>query len=129
MKWGAHWGKQEVVAVSNYLSWSERLRIPRVVERSANGDLEVRHATMGRVQIDLSACTGCELCVRVCPAKSLEMTEDHAARMIGDGVGCIACGDCVAVCRPNAVQISRPMTYDGLYKHIGRGPLEAPRCF
>ena len=35
--------------MSGYLTWQERLRIPAVVERLANGEVIVRHATMGRV--------------------------------------------------------------------------------
>jgi ferredoxin len=115
--------------MSPYLSWRERWQLPMVLRRKPNGELVVRHAQMGRVAIDEAACTGCRLCVRACPAASLEMSERKKARMIGEDAGCIACSDCVAVCAPNAVRVARPMTYDGLYKHIGRGELAYPRQF
>lgn len=114
--------------MSRYLTRWERLRMPAVVDRRANGEMVVRHATMGRVEID-DGCTGCRLCVRVCPVNALEMTGSKRATMIGEHAACIACGDCVAVCEPGALRVSRPMTYAGLYKHIGRGGLELPRRF
>lgn len=115
--------------MSEYLSEREKVRVPYVVDRRANGELIVRHATMGLVELDEEACTGCRLCVRVCPAKSLEMTGTKTAKMIGDHAPCIGCGDCVAVCEPGAIRLSRSMTYEGLYKHIGRGSLQSPRQF
>lgn len=114
--------------MSKYLSAQERLRVPAILERRGNGELILRHATMGRVEIDGDACTGCRLCVRVCPAGALHMVDGRRAEMTGEHAGCIACADCVAICEPGAVRLSRPMTYDGLYKHIGRGDLALPRC-
>jgi ferredoxin len=114
--------------MSRYLTQREQLRLPVVVDRLANGEMVLRHATMGRVEID-DACTGCRLCVRVCPVKALEMGGPKHVRMIGENTTCIACGDCVAICKPGAVRLSSPMTYAGLYKHIGRGSLEFPRRF
>jgi len=115
--------------MSGYLSRAERLRVPEVVDRAANGELLLRHATMGRVEFDEGACTGCRLCVRVCPVRSLEMADPKRPRMIGEHAPCLACSDCVAVCKPGAVRLSRPMSYQGLYRHLGRGPLELPRRF
>lgn len=103
--------------------------MPAVVDRFANGEIVVRHATMGRVEIDADECSGCRLCLRACPVSALEMTSAKKARMLGENAACIACGDCVAICKPGAVRLSRPLTYVGLYKHIGRGRLELPRRF
>ncbi|MBN1419614.1 MAG: nitroreductase family protein [Planctomycetes bacterium] len=51
--------------------------------------------------IDAAACTGCELCVRACPAFVLAMEGGKARVVRGDG--CIACGHCGAVCPVAAV--------------------------
>jgi len=51
--------------------------------------------------IDVATCTGCELCVRACPAFVLAMEEGSARVARGDG--CIACGHCGAICPVEAV--------------------------
>lgn len=103
--------------------------MPRVLQRPGPSQLVVDGAAMGRVEVDEATCTGCRMCVRVCPAAVLEMAGVHDVRMVGDFAVCIACGDCVAVCAPNAITITRPLSYQGFYKTIGRGPLSAPRLF
>lgn len=115
--------------MSEYISQKERLQLATVVKRHANGELVVSHASMGRIEVDEQACTGCRMCVRACPAKALEMDGLKNVRMIGDFAACIGCGDCIAICKPDAIELSRPMSYTGLYKHIGRGELQTPRRF
>lgn len=112
-----------------YIRFVERLRMPRVLARPGPSQLVVDGSTMGRVEVDADACTGCRMCVRVCPAATLEMAGEHDVRMVGDFAACIACGDCVAVCAPDAIVVTRPLRYEGFYKTIGRGPLSAPRLF
>lgn len=60
-------------------------------------------AKKGSVEIDQNRCKGCYLCIRACPAKVLEKSDEqnlsgiypaHAALM----EKCIACGNCYAVC-------------------------------
>lgn len=112
-----------------YLSLQERLRVARIVARAPGGQLIVRHAQMGRVEVDAERCSGCRMCVRVCPARALVMDGPANVRMTGDHAACVACGDCIAICKPAAIRITRGMTYEGLYKHVGRGSLEQPRRF
>jgi NAD-dependent dihydropyrimidine dehydrogenase PreA subunit len=115
--------------MSRYLSLVEELQIAGMVERLPTGEVLVRHATMGRVEIDETKCTGCQLCVKACPATSLEMDGPKNVRMLGNHAACIGCSDCVAICKPEAIRLVRPMSYEGFYKHIGRGEVKAPRRF
>jgi nitroreductase/Pyruvate/2-oxoacid:ferredoxin oxidoreductase delta subunit len=58
--------------------------------------------------IDLQKCTGCGLCVKVCPSETISMQADKA-RVTGDRS--LQCGHCVAVCPADAVRV------DGIDKH------------
>lgn len=116
-------------SIPAYVGWRERWRMPRVRERPGRGQLRVDHATMGRIEVDGAVCTGCQLCVRICPAQALVMAGPHDVAMTGELAACIACGDCVAICPPDAVKLVRPMHYEGYYKTLGRGALTPPRLF
>lgn len=114
--------------MSEYISPLEWLRHAVVVERPGRGQMVVENAVMGRIEVH-AGCTGCQLCVKACPAKALEMDGPKNVRMVGDFAGCIGCGDCIAICPPDVIRLTRSMTYSGLYKHIGRGELQTPRRF
>ncbi|MEK7689423.1 MAG: 4Fe-4S dicluster domain-containing protein, partial [Bdellovibrionota bacterium] len=47
----------------------------------------------GRVVTDEATCTGCKICVKVCPASALEMGSNEKSKM-RDGADCISCGNC-----------------------------------
>ena len=47
-------------------------------------------------------CTGCELCVQVCPVKAITLTDDDVAS-INDDL-CIRCGKCHDACPQEAVR-------------------------
>ena len=57
----------------------------------------------GLLTSDLRQCTGCQLCVKDCPANALELvTLDRAAKrfvMRYQADRCVYCGQCVASCR------------------------------
>ncbi len=64
----------------------------------------------GRLLFDPSACTGCNLCVKDCPASAIELvTLDRAAKRFVLKYHmdrCIYCGQCVTGCRFKCIGMS-----------------------
>jgi nitroreductase/NAD-dependent dihydropyrimidine dehydrogenase PreA subunit len=57
-------------------------------------------------KIDLSLCTGCELCITICPAAILSKNEEKEILFQADKVElCIRCGHCMAMCETSAISI------------------------
>ncbi len=54
--------------------------------------------------IDQEICTGCMVCARKCPADAIIGEKQAAHYIIGDK--CIGCGQCVDLCRFNAVSVN-----------------------
>lgn len=52
--------------------------------------------------IDKELCTGCGLCVQICPVKSLSMQDGKA---VITGKGSLNCGHCMAVCPSGAITV------------------------
>ncbi|MFH0823991.1 MAG: nitroreductase family protein [Pseudomonadota bacterium] len=52
--------------------------------------------------IDEELCTGCELCVQVCPSKTLSMRNGKAAVT---GEASLNCGHCMAICPAGAITV------------------------
>jgi nitroreductase/Pyruvate/2-oxoacid:ferredoxin oxidoreductase delta subunit len=52
--------------------------------------------------IDPEKCTGCGLCLKVCPAQTISMTGDRA---MVSGSHCLQCGHCAAVCPVAAIEV------------------------
>ncbi len=51
--------------------------------------------------VDPEICTGCELCVSVCPVDAIGMVDDKAK--VSDE--CIDCGQCVDECPVEAIEM------------------------
>lgn len=67
----------------------------------------------GRISILYDRCNSCGLCVKVCKDFSLVMENNKPVVSDHPVFGCIACGQCMAVCPTNAIEISgREMTAD-----------------
>lgn len=60
-------------------------------------------------QIDADACTGCTLCVRVCPFGAIEMTPPYEGKPKGIArvitAACQGCGTCSAACNFDAIEM------------------------
>ena len=56
--------------------------------------------------IDPSVCTGCGLCVQICPDNVLSLQDGRSQAGEGEFMGCIACGHCTAVCPTDAITVS-----------------------
>jgi formate hydrogenlyase subunit 6/NADH:ubiquinone oxidoreductase subunit I len=79
----------------------------------------------GIVAFDYGKCVSCGMCVKVCPASTLEMV-NKKPRMTKI-LECMMCSDCVAVCPEGAITATRNYRYTGRYKTIGFGNLQMPR--
>ena len=51
------------------------------------------------VKIDQTKCNGCKECIRICPKKVFEETDDKVK--VTNEIECILCGDCVETCNKN----------------------------
>lgn len=67
--------------------------------------------TMKRVIIDEERCKSCELCVRACPKKILQLSKDkmntkgYRPAEITDCSKCIGCAFCATMCPDAAITI------------------------
>jgi uncharacterized Fe-S center protein len=74
----------------------------------------IQHST-AKPTILAKACTKCKQCMIWCPEGGISMGEDSA---IIDSEKCIGCGECLAVCRFDAVQYNWAVTYEELQKKM-----------
>lgn len=87
----------------------------------------------GMVTIDKEKCTGCGLCVYICPVVALEMVDKSARLLPPEKHECIACGACYSICSPKAIELVAGAGFSGRFTDIDRGPLtlpmlEPPQC-
>ncbi|MCP4021823.1 MAG: 4Fe-4S dicluster domain-containing protein [Desulfobacteraceae bacterium] len=57
-----------------------------------------------RAQVDEDECTGCEICVDICPMEAIEVNDETVAAVEADR--CIGCGLCVPVCEFEAIGLA-----------------------
>jgi len=55
-------------------------------------------------EIRKDRCSGCGLCVEICPYKALELDEKEKVAVINEAL-CKGCGVCVSSCRANAIDL------------------------
>jgi uncharacterized protein len=73
-----------------------------------------QHST-AKPRVKVKACTRCGVCVKWCPASAITMEEKSA---VIDSSKCIGCGQCLAVCRFDAVAYNWGATYEDLQKKV-----------
>jgi heterodisulfide reductase subunit A len=73
--------------------------------------------TVGGVvaEINQARCTGCNVCVTVCPYQAIEL-DDNEKAVVNDAL-CKGCGTCVSSCRSGAPQL-RGFTNAGIFAQI-----------
>lgn len=74
----------------------------------------IQHST-AKPQIVAGICTKCSQCVIWCPAQAVSMGIESA---VIDSDKCIGCGECLAVCRFDAVRYNWGATFEELQKKI-----------
>ncbi len=102
----------------------ERLRIPTYDNP--------KQIILGQVAVDDEKCTGCGMCVNICPGKALLLEgrgNDKKARMEPVFPQCMGCNDCAAACDQDALQVIVPYHFSLFYKTIDRGEFVGPRLF
>jgi len=60
----------------------------------------------GAPAVNAATCTGCGVCVAVCPDEVLKLENGKAKASAGIFLGCIACGHCVAACPTKSISVS-----------------------
>jgi heterodisulfide reductase subunit A len=54
--------------------------------------------------VDKSKCTGCGMCVAVCPFNAVELDPEQGVAVINEAL-CKGCGACASSCRSGALDI------------------------
>jgi Indolepyruvate ferredoxin oxidoreductase, alpha and beta subunits len=103
------------------LSWGKKGKIPNYFKES--------QMTYGAVAFDPDVCTGCGICVSICPARGLTLTTraDNPKKKIpqiietAPGISlCMACGDCTAACPASAISIKRGFNAGFFFRKISQ---------
>ncbi len=58
---------------------------------------------MSVIRQDLSACTGCGMCVRVCPMDVFRLDTEHMKSVIAYVQSCQTCGQCWLNCPTDSI--------------------------
>ena len=71
-----------------------------VLSLASQGEIEVEATT---ASIDPEICSGCKLCIEVCPYSAIEFLESKGISAVNEAL-CKGCGSCTAVCPSKAAQ-------------------------
>ncbi len=62
--------------------------------------------------LDEQACTGCEICVKICPEDVIYMKADGKKAYVRYPEDCVACFACEFFCPIECIQISKDRAYE-----------------
>jgi len=86
--------------------------VTRLLQKAATGQVKIHPPVptpkdlRGKIVYDRETCIGCQMCVRVCPARVIEfLPEDKKIRMYV--ARCTFCAQCVDVCPVNCLSTSQ----------------------
>jgi ferredoxin len=98
-----------------HLSFFEKLYIPDYFKSN--------QVQTGNLEFDPSLCTGCGICVKICPGRALIINKEASEKKIpfleeiSPGItGCMSCGDCKAACPKGAITIKQGYNAKYFYK-------------
>ena len=75
------------------------------------------------LELDVDLCTGCGMCVEVCPHAVFRLEASHA--VLQDRDACIECGACMTNCEAGALQVDVGV---GCARAILATGADAPAC-
>jgi heterodisulfide reductase subunit A len=84
-----------------------------VLSLISRGKVEVEAAT---TEIDENICSGCKICIGLCPFTAIEFNEEKKVSVVND-VLCKGCGTCAAAC-PSGASKNRHFTTQQIFAEI-----------
>jgi ferredoxin len=79
----------------------QKEELERRIQQIETGEAPTRPRAAQKPRVDEAACTGCGICLEVCPAEAIVVVNDVAT--ISDD--CTGCGACVAECPNDALTL------------------------